>query len=277
MIEQLGVVALVRSAGARSDQITDELFALGRLIEANPELRGALADSSRSTDDKVGLLRGLLDGKVLPATLTLVESAPSAGHRLGGAGDLADFQQVAADVQGELLATVRSAHELSDADQTRLATALGRQYDRDVQLNVVRGARPGRRAAGRDRRRRDRRHRVRQAGRRAPQTGRLTARHAPPTDPQTYRARESGKRQGNDGAFDPSGGDPGRAPEVRRRLQAVGRQQGRGRHRRQGGGRHRAGLRPALGDGQRAPRVRGRHARHRPEPRHPRDRRRRPR
>ena len=77
MIEQLGVVALVRSAGARSDKITDELFALGRLIEANPELRGALADSSRSAADKVGLLRRLLDGKVLPATLTLVEYAVS--------------------------------------------------------------------------------------------------------------------------------------------------------------------------------------------------------
>ena len=44
---------------------------------------------------------------------------------------------MAADVQGELLATVRSAHELSDDDQTRLSEALGRQYNRDVRLRVV--------------------------------------------------------------------------------------------------------------------------------------------
>ncbi len=136
VIEQLGVVALVRSAGARSDQITDELFALGRLVEANPELRGALADSSRSTDDKVGLLRGLLDGKVLPATLTLVEHAVSSAT---GSVEraIAEFQQVAAEVQGELLATVRAAHELSDDVQTRLREALGRQYSRDVRIRVV--------------------------------------------------------------------------------------------------------------------------------------------
>jgi F-type H+-transporting ATPase subunit delta len=136
VIEQLGVVALVRSAGARSDQITDELFALGRLIEANPELRGALADSSRAADDKLGLLRGLLDGKVLPATLTLVEYAVSSAT---GSVEraISDFQQVAADVQGELLATVRAARELSDDDQTRLREALGRQYARDVRLRVV--------------------------------------------------------------------------------------------------------------------------------------------
>jgi F-type H+-transporting ATPase subunit delta len=136
VIEQLGVVALVRSAGARSDQITDELFALGRLVEANPELRGALADSSRAADDKLGLLRGLLDGKVLPATLTLVEHAVSSAT---GSVEraISDFQQVAADVQGELLATVRAAHELSDDDQARLREALGRQYSRDVRLRVV--------------------------------------------------------------------------------------------------------------------------------------------
>jgi F-type H+-transporting ATPase subunit delta len=135
-IEQVGVVALVRSAGARSDKITDELFALGRLIEANPELRGALADSSRSTADKVGLLKGLLDGKVLPATLTLVEHAVSTATGTVERA-ISSFQQVAADVQGEMLATVRAAEELSEADQTRLSETLGRQYNRSIRLRVV--------------------------------------------------------------------------------------------------------------------------------------------
>jgi len=136
VIEQLGVVALVRSAGARSDQITDQLFALGRLIEANPELRGALADSSRTADDKVGLLHGLLDGKVLPATLSLVGHAVSAAT---GSVEraIAGFQQVAADVQGEMLATIRAAQDLSESERDRLSQALGRQYGRDIRLRVV--------------------------------------------------------------------------------------------------------------------------------------------
>jgi F-type H+-transporting ATPase subunit delta len=136
VIEQLGVVALVRSAGARSDQISGELFALSRVIEANPELRGALADSSRSAADKVGLLRGLLDGKVLPATLTLVEHAVSSATGTVERS-IEQFQAVAAEVQGEMLATVRAAQELSEADRDQLSAALARQYGRDVRLQVV--------------------------------------------------------------------------------------------------------------------------------------------
>ena len=91
---------------------------------------------------------------------------------------------------------------------------------------------PDRRAAGRDRRRRHRRHRGQQARRRPAPDRRLTlASSAPPRPSGT----PIGKRQGqHDGAFDPSGGDPRRAPEVRRRLQAVRGQQGGGRHRRRG-------------------------------------------
>jgi F-type H+-transporting ATPase subunit delta len=136
VLERLGVVALVRSAGARSDRISDELFSVRRLIEAHPDLRGALADSSRSADDKVGLLRGLLDGKVLPATLSLVEYA--VGSAIGAVEKtIGAFQEIAAGVQGEMLATVRAARELSESDQARLGKALGRQYGRDVRLQLV--------------------------------------------------------------------------------------------------------------------------------------------
>ena len=44
---------------------------------------------------------------------------------------------MAADVQGELLATVRAADELSESDRTRLSETLGRQYNRSVRLRVV--------------------------------------------------------------------------------------------------------------------------------------------
>ena len=69
------------------------------------------------------------------------------------------------------------------------------------------------------------------------------ARRLTPTDRlQTTAFRRHNRRRGrdtDDGAFDSSGGDPRRAPEVRRRLQAVGGQQGGGRHRRRGRRRHR--------------------------------------
>jgi F-type H+-transporting ATPase subunit delta len=50
---------------------------------------------------------------------------------------LATYRRVAAEVQGEMVATVRVARPMSAADQQRLAEILGRQYDTTVHLNVV--------------------------------------------------------------------------------------------------------------------------------------------
>lgn len=135
-LERLGVVGVVRSAGARSDKISDELFAVGGLVQHHPELRGALSDASRSVEDRSALLRGLVEGQVSAPTLVLVEHALASQ---GGSVEqvLADYQQVAAEVRDELLATVRSARELSEADRERLGAVLGRQYGRDVRLRLV--------------------------------------------------------------------------------------------------------------------------------------------
>jgi F-type H+-transporting ATPase subunit delta len=52
-------------------------------------------------------------------------------------GALATYREVAARTQGEAVATVRVARPMSDADQSRLAETLGRQYATTVHLNVV--------------------------------------------------------------------------------------------------------------------------------------------
>ena len=51
-LEQLGVVATVRSTGTDAGRLEDEVFAVGRLVQANPELRDALSDPARSRGDK---------------------------------------------------------------------------------------------------------------------------------------------------------------------------------------------------------------------------------
>lgn len=135
-LEQLGVVAVVRSAVSESERLADELFAVGQLIKEQPELRDALSDPGRSIDDKRALVRSLLDGKALPATIRLVEQAVTGTHRTVGIA-LKEYQRVAAEVHGEGVATVRVAHPLSDVELRRLADSLARQYGRPVHLNVV--------------------------------------------------------------------------------------------------------------------------------------------
>jgi F-type H+-transporting ATPase subunit delta len=135
-VEHLGEIAVVRSAGDQSGRLADELFAFGRAVNDNPALRDALSDPSRSVDDKAVLVHSLLDGKALPATVALARQALAGTYRTV-ASALEAYQQVAATVHGERVATVRVAHPLSDADRQRLSDALSRQYDRRIHLNVV--------------------------------------------------------------------------------------------------------------------------------------------
>ena len=134
-LELLGVESTVRSADDPG-RVADELFAVGRVLTDNPELRNALGDPARSTEDKRSLLEGLLANRTLVSTLRLVEQAVASTHRTVAIA-VAEYQKVAAAVQGERVATVRSARELSEGDQDRLRTALGRQYGRDIHLNLI--------------------------------------------------------------------------------------------------------------------------------------------
>ena len=136
-LEHLGVVAVVRSAGDQdADRLADELFSVHRMIEDNPELRGALSDPVRSRQDKSELLRNLLADQALPATVALAEQALSGSYRTVGVA-LEEYQKVAASVRDERVAEVRVAQPLTDEEHQRLEQALSRQYDRDVHLNVI--------------------------------------------------------------------------------------------------------------------------------------------
>ena len=135
-LESLGEVAVVRSAGSDSARLADELFTFAQTVNDAPGLRDALSDPSRSTQDKVSLLDRLLAGRALPATLTLAKQALAGTYRTVTVA-LATYQQVAAEVHGEKVATVRVARPLSDADRQRLTDTLSRQYDREIHLNVV--------------------------------------------------------------------------------------------------------------------------------------------
>ncbi len=136
VLERLSEIAVVRSAGARAGKVADELFELAGIVDGNPTLRSALSDPARSVDDKAGLVDSLLDGKALPATVTLAKQSLAGTYRTM-TNALAAYREVAAETQGEVVATVRVARPLSDADQSRLAEILGGQYDTTVHLNVV--------------------------------------------------------------------------------------------------------------------------------------------
>lgn len=137
-LEDLGVVAVVKGAdrNGQADALEDELFGFGRLVSQNPDLRDALSDPARSVEDKFALLDGLLTGRTTDATVRLARQSLVSSHRTVNVA-VEEYQKVAASNRNRLVATVRVARELPEADRQRLEGSLARQYGRPVTLNVV--------------------------------------------------------------------------------------------------------------------------------------------
>lgn len=137
-LEQVGVAAIVRAADREGagDRVEAELFAFGRTVTENPELRTALSDPARSVADKQALVRTLLEGKAHAGTVRLVEQAASGSH-LTLTNAIDTFVEAAARTRNRLVALVRVAQPLGDDEEKRLAAALSAQYDRTVHLNTV--------------------------------------------------------------------------------------------------------------------------------------------
>jgi F-type H+-transporting ATPase subunit delta len=133
---RLSEIALVRSVGAKADQLADELFGVAQTLKSNPDLRDALSNPGRSVEDRRTLVDTIFGGKVLPATVTLTKQALAGTYRTVGAA-LEVYREVAAQVAGERVATIRVSEPLADADRARLQKALSKQYGRDVHVNEV--------------------------------------------------------------------------------------------------------------------------------------------
>jgi F-type H+-transporting ATPase subunit delta len=137
-LEHLGVIAAVKAADAEGegDRLEQDLFGFGRLVSGNPDLRDALSDPGRSGNDKRALLRALLEGKVSAAAVKLAEQSVSGFHRTVAVA-VEEYQKVAAAQRDRLVALVHVAKPLGAAETERLRAALGRQYGREVHLNVL--------------------------------------------------------------------------------------------------------------------------------------------
>jgi F-type H+-transporting ATPase subunit delta len=137
-LEHLGTVAVVKDAEHQdeADRLEDELFGFGQLVSDNPELREALSDPARSSEDKQALLDQLLEGRATAGTRRLARQAVTGSHRTVALA-IEEYQRVAAAHRRRLVATARVARDLGDGEAERLQAALGQLYDRPVHLNVV--------------------------------------------------------------------------------------------------------------------------------------------
>jgi F-type H+-transporting ATPase subunit delta len=140
-IETLAVLADLIGADLEgrsdaADDVEDELFRFGRIVEARPALRDALSSHTLPDANKIALVAALLEGKATKTTLRLVTQVATRPRGRSPEDALAAYAQVAAQRRERLVARVTTAIPLSDDEGERLRLALAGLYGHDVHLQI---------------------------------------------------------------------------------------------------------------------------------------------
>lgn len=142
MVEALEVLARRATLGVAEkdgtlDEVEDQLFRFGRILNREPELSGLLSDLGTPADKRVELLRQVLgDDRVSPVTASLLEQTVRTPR--GRSLDLAaeDLSELAAARRDRYVAHVRTPVRLSAEQEQRLTDTLTRLYGRPISLQA---------------------------------------------------------------------------------------------------------------------------------------------
>jgi len=118
-------------------RIGDELYRFARALEGSDELRTALADPHLPSSRRQQIVEDLLDGRVEPATVSLVGLAVGTGRSRELPAIIDSLVQMSAEEAGSVVAEVRSAVELTDDQRQRLAAAVQQATGKQVEVKVI--------------------------------------------------------------------------------------------------------------------------------------------
>jgi F-type H+-transporting ATPase subunit delta len=120
-----------------TNEVTDELFRLARIVEANDELRTTLEDATMPAARRQQVIEDLLDGKAHTATMSLVSLLIANGRIRELSAVIDKVVALSASRTNRQIAEVRSAVALDDDQKARLAKALRESTGIDVDVVVV--------------------------------------------------------------------------------------------------------------------------------------------
>jgi F-type H+-transporting ATPase subunit delta len=119
------------------DDVEDQLFRFGRILEAEPRLRQALEDPATPGDRKQALLDRLIGDRVDPTAKQLLDQAVAAPRGRGLERTVTELVELAAARRERYVAYVTAPAPLTEPQESRLAGALARIYGRQVSLQVT--------------------------------------------------------------------------------------------------------------------------------------------
>lgn len=138
VIEQLAVEAEASVANQNNelDRLEEEIFQFSRIVASDLELRQILNSSKYSSEGKRVLVAKLLASKVCPSTSRLLAALVSGMRGRSIEKTIAFYASAAAARKMRVIAHVKSAVELSQAQKDKLASSLSGKIGQPVRLNV---------------------------------------------------------------------------------------------------------------------------------------------
>lgn len=135
--EQLAIEAEASAANIANelDRVEDELFETSRMVADNFELRKALVSTSSSAA-KAALVSDVLGKKASASTVKLASALVASLRGRSIEAAFADYLFGLANRRNRLIAVVRTATALTDAQTSRLATVLEKKVGQPIRINV---------------------------------------------------------------------------------------------------------------------------------------------
>jgi F-type H+-transporting ATPase subunit delta len=137
VIEQLAIEAEASAANVDGalDRLEAEFFQVSRVIAENFELRKALVGNG-SVDAKRVLIADVLSKSASASTVKLAVALVTSLRGRSIEAAFADYLFGLANRRNRLIALVRVATEITDAQKTRLAAAIEKQVGQPISVNI---------------------------------------------------------------------------------------------------------------------------------------------
>jgi F-type H+-transporting ATPase subunit delta len=137
VLEQLAIEAEASAANINNelDRVEDELFETSQLVVDNFDLRKALVGTG-TPEAKSALITDVLSKKASASTVRLAVALVTSLRGRSIEAAFADYLYGLANRRNRLIAVVRVASEISDAQKTRLAAAIEKQVGQPIRVNI---------------------------------------------------------------------------------------------------------------------------------------------
>ncbi len=137
VVEQLAIEAEASAANINNelDRVEDEFFETSHLVVDNFELRKALVGTGTPAA-KSALISEVLAKKASPSTVKLAVALVTSLRGRSIEAAFADYLFGLANRRNRLIAVIRVASEISDAQKSRLAAAIEKQVGQPIRVNL---------------------------------------------------------------------------------------------------------------------------------------------